>query len=257
MFATSMRQPSAENGGSSQRRRIAPPARVHRLAQPGVAVVELGQRLDAQPRLVVVGPRAEHVVAGGRGRRIGLRGDEPRVLGAGVVGRDVEDQRGCRARASRAAATTRASSPPKCAATWLVVDRVVAVVRARVEDGVEVDRVDAEVRRGGRAGPRVRRGRRRRTRPSRPRRRTAGPPRRADGWAGRDRSRRRRGRRCPRRRSRTGPGTPGRRPGPRATLGGSKPDDQPEVVAVGRPWRRWRPRPLSQQVPAGPTTRNR
>ena len=80
-------------------------ARVHRLAQPGVAVVELGQRLHAQPRLVVVGPRAERVEAGGRRRRVGLRGEEPGVLGAGVVGRDVEDQRGCRARASRGAGT--------------------------------------------------------------------------------------------------------------------------------------------------------
>ena len=117
---------------------------VHLGAQPRAAVVELGQRPHAEPRFVVVGALAEDEVVGGRRARVRLRGQEPRMLDPDVVGRDVEHQPDVTL-AGRAPQRDERGVATEMLGDAAVVDDVVPVVRASLEDRVEIDRVDAEV----------------------------------------------------------------------------------------------------------------
>jgi hypothetical protein len=114
MFATSIRQPSTENGGRSQG--AAPRPASYIAVRSAGAVVELGQRAHAEPRLVVVGPRGRRKYGASALRVVPARRGTT-VLDADVVRGDVEQQPDVRARGSRGAATTSAASPPKWSAT--------------------------------------------------------------------------------------------------------------------------------------------
>ena len=87
---------------------------------------------------------AEDEPVRGLGRRVGLGRLEPRVLHADVVGRDVQDQPDV-AFAGGAPQRDQGLVATEVLRDVVVVDGVVAVVRERPEDGVEVDGIDAKV----------------------------------------------------------------------------------------------------------------
>ncbi len=118
--------------------------RIHPAAEFGTPIVELGQHLHAQPGEILL-----RIVGKGEEVRlwrvgVGERGLEPGVPITTVIRDDIE-QVAHAPSVEGAAQLTEGLVAAKVGIHVIVIDHIVLVARGRAEDGVEIERVDAQL----------------------------------------------------------------------------------------------------------------